>query len=128
VGGLSSQSSNRQALSFGGGAILGVASASEREGLKEFNGKTKYKEWYFVYDPAAEASNPNGGALITGPYTGRTFGANAGGIGTPASQLASPNQPSGFGQPIGSGFGGTSSTGSSPASSTPAGSSPKPAR
>ena len=54
-----------------------------------------------------EAANPNGGGLISGPYTGKTFGgAGSQGIGTPAGQLASPNQPSGFGQPIGSGFGG----------------------
>jgi type II secretory pathway pseudopilin PulG len=126
TGGLSSQPSSQQGLSFGGGAILGVASSSEREGIKEFNGKSKYKEWYFVYDPAAEATNPNGGALITGPYTGRTYGGASGGIGTPASQLASPNQPSGFGQPIGGGFGGSSLGSSSPASSTPAaGSSPR---
>jgi type II secretory pathway pseudopilin PulG len=129
LGGLSSQPSNQQALSFGGGAIVGVASSSERQGIKEFNRKNKYKEWYFVYDPAAEATNPNGGALIIGPYTGRTYGGTAsGGIGTPAGQLASPNQPSGFGQPIGSGFSGTSPSGSSPTTSTPAGSSPKPAR
>jgi type II secretory pathway pseudopilin PulG len=113
TGGSSSQSSNQQALSFGGGAILGVASVSEREGIKEFNEKSKYKEWYFVYDPAMEATNPNGGALISGPYTGRTYSTGSVGIGTPASQLASPNQPSGFGQPIGSGFSGTSSGASS---------------
>ncbi len=125
-GGLSSQPSTQQNLSFGGGAILGVASASQAEGIKEFNGKNKYKDWYFVYNPAAEATSPNGGALIIGPYTGHTFGAGGGGIGTPASQLASPNQPSGFGQPIGSGFGGTSSFGSSPSGSSPAPGSPSP--
>ncbi len=114
-GGLSSQSSSSsRGPVFGGGAIVGVASSSEREGLKEFNNKKKYKEWYFVYDPTSEAANPTGAGLITGPYTGKSFSA-ASNIGTPAGQLASPNQPTGFGQPIGAGFGGTSPT-SNPAS------------
>jgi hypothetical protein len=121
TGGMSSQPSTpQQGITFGGGAILGVASASERQGIKEFNGKNKYKEWYFVYDPASEAASPGGGALIIGPYTRHRYGNNGGGIGTPASQIASPNQPSGFGQPIGQGFGGTSG----PASSTTGSSSP----
>jgi hypothetical protein len=122
-GSSSDSDSKEKALSFGGGAILGVASTSEKEGIKEFNGKSKYKDWYFVYDPAAEAANPKGGGLITGPYTGHTFSNGSTGIGTPASQLASPNQPSGFGQPIGTGVAGSFDTGSSSGSS--AGSSPK---
>jgi hypothetical protein len=120
TGAMSSQPSTpHQGITFGGGAILGVASASERQGIKEFNGKNKYKEWYFVYDPATEAATPGGGALIVGPYTRHRFGNNGGGIGTPASQLASPNQPSGFGQPIGQGLGGASGPASSPAGSSP---------
>jgi hypothetical protein len=103
-------STSSQGPVLGGGAILGVSSASEREGLKIFNEKKKYKEWFFIYDPIMEASNSTGGFLIKGPYTGKTFG-SGGGIGVPAGQLASPNQPSGFGQPIGTGFGGTSSPG-----------------
>lgn len=124
-GGLTSQASSSQSgPTFGGGAIIGVASVSEKDGLKEFNEKSKYKEWYFVYDPIMDASNPNGsGALIVGPYTGKTFqGNSSSGIGTPAGQLASPNQPNGFGQPIGSGPAGTSGFGgaNNPAVGAPA--------
>ncbi|HVZ60845.1 MAG TPA: hypothetical protein VG892_08685 [Terriglobales bacterium] len=98
---------------FGGGAIVGVASISDREGLREFNKKKKYNEWFFVYDPISELANPNGAGLITGPYTGKSF-AQQSKVGIPAGQLASPNQPAGFGQPIGTGFGGTSPSNSSP--------------
>jgi type II secretory pathway pseudopilin PulG len=36
---------------FGGGPIVGVSSTSEKESLKELDGKTHYNEWEFVYDP-----------------------------------------------------------------------------
>jgi type II secretory pathway pseudopilin PulG len=74
-----------------GGFIIGVASVSEAEGIHEFDNKNHYNEWYFVYDPTTDR-----GALINGPYTGKTFG-NSNSIpgATPAGQ-----QPGGFGQPI----------------------------
>ncbi len=104
---------------FGAGAIIGVASSSDKEGIKEFAEKKKYKEWYFVYDPALERATPNGGGLITGPYTGKTFGVGSSGIGTPAGQLASPDaQPRGFGQPIGQPMG-SSPGGLQPTQSNP---------
>jgi type II secretory pathway pseudopilin PulG len=89
-----------------GGFIIGVASASEAEGIHEFEKKDHYNEWYFVYDPTTDR-----GALITGPYTSKTFGnASAipgatpagqmpGGMGQPSSGFGQPS--SGFGQPIG---------------------------
>jgi hypothetical protein len=85
---------------FGAGAIIGVASTMENEGIKEFAKKKEYKEWYFVYDKAIDGATPNGGGLITGPYTGKVFTAgNA--VGTPAGQISSPASPNGsFGQPI----------------------------
>lgn len=39
---------------IGGGPIVGVASTSDKEGLKEIDGKTKYSEWEFVYDPTLD--------------------------------------------------------------------------
>ncbi len=36
---------------LGGGAIIGVSSSSEKESLKEMDGKNHYKDWEFVYDP-----------------------------------------------------------------------------
>src|SRR5579864_4684248 len=47
---------------FGGGAIIGVASTSDKIGIHEFNKKKKYSEWQFVYDP-----NLDRGGLIVGP-------------------------------------------------------------
>jgi hypothetical protein len=82
---------------FGGGTIIGVASVSEKEGLHEFNEKTHYNEWYFVYDPTTDR-----GGLINGPYTGKTFG-TVNTVGQPqpsaSGQPSSLGQSSGFGQP-----------------------------
>jgi type II secretory pathway pseudopilin PulG len=39
---------------LGGGPIVGVASTSGKESLKELDGKTKYNEWEFVYDPSLD--------------------------------------------------------------------------
>jgi type II secretory pathway pseudopilin PulG len=36
---------------MGGAGIVGVASTSEKQGVKEINGKRQYNEWEFVYDP-----------------------------------------------------------------------------
>ncbi|HEY4904744.1 MAG TPA: hypothetical protein VIH89_14820 [Candidatus Sulfotelmatobacter sp.] len=46
---------------FGGGPIVGVVSASKKEGIREFNHKKKYEEWQFIYDPASD----RGGLLNT---------------------------------------------------------------
>ncbi len=81
---------------MGGGPILGVASTSEKKGIHEFDKKSKYNQWLFVYDP-----NQDRGGLITGPYNPKAFMGQANQVGTPAGQM---NQPSGFGQPS-SGFG-----------------------
>ena len=36
---------------FGGAPIIGVASASEQESIKEYNARNHYNEWEFIYDP-----------------------------------------------------------------------------
>jgi type II secretory pathway pseudopilin PulG len=87
-----------------GGFIIGVSSASETEGIHAFDDKTHYNEWYFVYDPTTDR-----GALITGPYSSKTFAfANQIPGATPAGQqpggLGQPITPGGLGQPSG-GFG-----------------------
>ena len=95
-----SQTSSSTASSFGasavfGGAVIGVASSSEKEGLHEFNEKTHYNEWYFFYDPTADR-----GGLINGPFTGKTFANPGAAIGTPAGSIGRPaGQPNTFGQP-----------------------------
>ena len=84
-----------------GPGIAGVASTSEDEGILVYNDKTKYNEWEFIYDPTKEKRPAN---------------PNAGGIGTPASQMGStagspnPNSPNSPPSPYGtnpgfSGFG-----------------------
>lgn len=45
-------SGNRQTM--GGGPIVGVASTSEKESLKEIDGKNHYNDWEFVYDPSLD--------------------------------------------------------------------------
>ncbi|HEY6764662.1 MAG TPA: hypothetical protein VI386_07815 [Candidatus Sulfotelmatobacter sp.] len=58
-GSISSNQLGGQTL--GGGPIVGVASASKKESIREFNNKRKYEEWQFVYDPSSD----RGGLLST---------------------------------------------------------------
>ena len=95
---------------FGGGAILGVASTSDVTGFHEYNEKKKYKQWLFIYDP-----NQDRGGLITGPYNPKAFQGQAAPVGTPAGQT---NQ-----QP-GTTFTNPSGFGSNPAPSQPSGTQP----
>ena len=46
---------------FGGGAIVGVASASKEKSIREFNKKDRYNQWQFIYDPSTD----RGGLLMT---------------------------------------------------------------
>jgi len=48
------------AQSAGGGPIIGVASLSKKEGIKEFNDKDHYNDWLFVYDMRLEQSGGTG--------------------------------------------------------------------
>jgi type II secretory pathway pseudopilin PulG len=87
---------------LGGGAIIGVASTSEKESLGMVDDKNHYKDWKFVYDPTFDKP----GMLINGPYDPKKqmgqFGQQPGQqIGTPAGQPSS----TGFSSPGGSSFG-----------------------
>jgi len=64
--------------SLGVGGIVGVSSTSEKSGLKEIDGKKKYNEWEFVYDPTLDPvmrgnaaggnpANPNGAGANANP-------------------------------------------------------------
>jgi type II secretory pathway pseudopilin PulG len=46
---------------LGGGPILGVASKSKKESIREFNKKNHYDQWQFIYDPSSD----RGGLLNT---------------------------------------------------------------
>ncbi len=89
---------------FGGGAIVGVASASKEKTIRIYNKKKTYDEWQFIYNPAMDQQN----VLLRGPYQPTTIGSTN--IGTPASQLngqqsnGQGQQNTGFGQQN-SGFG-----------------------
>jgi type II secretory pathway pseudopilin PulG len=84
---------------FGGGAIVGVASKSKDPTIRLFNQKKTYDEWQFIYSPMMDRVN----VLLRGPYNGQTIGSTQ--IGTPAGQLnqgTAGQQPGGFGQQPGS--------------------------
>jgi hypothetical protein len=76
---------------FGGGPIIGVASMVDKTGMHEFNAKSNYKDWLFIYDPQRDR-----GGLIKGPYNPNAFVGTGGGpgrpIGTPAGS-GLPNIP-----------------------------------
>jgi type II secretory pathway pseudopilin PulG len=95
----------------GGGQIIGVASTSKKQSIKEFNDKDHYDEWYFVYDLRLEQSGstgvtvaePRAGASTTGDSGSTTGGSATSGSGTSGTSPAGTNsgqpQPSGTPQP-----------------------------
>jgi hypothetical protein len=66
---------------LGGGPILGVVSKSKDEGIHSYGGKTKYSEWFFIYDPSQDK-----GQQMVGPYNpNMTVGLGGGGTQNPAT-------------------------------------------
>lgn len=94
-----------------GGPIVGVASISKDNTIREFNHKKKYKDWAFVYDPAQDQ-----GRLITTPYQPLQQGFGQQG----APNLNGQNGSGGFGNGNGNSFGsspfGTQNSPNSPTS------------
>ena len=76
----------------GGGQIIGFASTSKKNSIKEFNDKNEYDQWYFVYDPRLEQVGPNqtgsatAGLLVAAPRVG-----GGAGQGTPGGLQGSQN-------------------------------------
>jgi hypothetical protein len=71
---------------LGGGPMLGVISKSKAEGIHAFNSKSKYNEWYFIYDPSQDK-----GQQLTGPYNPNlTLGATSNSNGTAGGQTSPP--------------------------------------
>lgn len=56
-------SADQPVRTFGGMPIVGVASTSRAQTIREFDKKKKYNEWQFVYDPTLDR-----GMLIKTPY------------------------------------------------------------
>lgn len=84
---------------FGGGPILGVASTSKKESIREFNKKNHYDQWQFIYDPSSD----RGGLLNTPaqpPLQGSTPAPTAPQPGAPAgaNPVANPPQNAPTGQ------------------------------
>jgi len=78
---------------FGGGPIVGVASTSKDQSIREFNKKKHYDQWQFIYDPATD----RGGLLNTPaqpPLQGVTPNAQPGAAGsTPVNSPVQPGPP-----------------------------------
>jgi type II secretory pathway pseudopilin PulG len=72
---------------IGGGQIIGVASVSKKQSIKEFNDKDHYDEWYFVYDLRLEQSGGTG-ITVAAPR-------GAGGAGTMGTLSTSDLPPTG---------------------------------
>lgn len=83
----------------GGGQIMGVASVSKKQGIKEFNDKDHYDEWYFVYDLRLEQSGGSG-VTVAAPRGGASSTGTSGGTGTPSGTTGTSGTPdSGGSQP-----------------------------
>lgn len=85
---------------FGGGAIVGVASASKAKTIRVFNKKDHYNQWQFIYDPTTD----RGGLLMTPnqpPLQGAIQNVQQNGqqTGQPPAQLGLPGQPGMTAQP-----------------------------
>ena len=74
---------------------MGVTSTSKAKTIREFNHKSHYNQWQFIYDPTSDR-----GGLITTPYQPPLQGAiqnlqqtKPGTTGGPASSFGGMNQP-----------------------------------
>lgn len=94
---------------IGGGQIIGVASVSKKQSIKEFNDKDHYDEWYFVYDLRLEQSGGTGVTVAeprvggSSSTTGASSSTSGGGstIGTSGTQTPPPGTDSGQPPPTG---------------------------
>src|SRR5207253_1997039 len=71
---------------FGGGPIVGVASTSKAQTIREFNHKNHYNQWQFIYDPSSDR-----GGLLNTPAQPPLQGAG------PNTQPGQPPLPNGIG-------------------------------
>lgn len=85
----------------GGGQIIGVASTSKKQSIKEFNDKDHYDEWYFVYDLRLEQSGGTGVTVAEPRLGGSTTGGSTTGGGGTTGTSGTQQPPSGTdsGQP-----------------------------
>ena len=96
------QQPNTDSQPLSGGVIVGVASASSHETIREFNHKNHYKDWLFFYDPAydrgfeikgpTQLTMPTFNAPLQQPGTAGTSQPVASGTVTPATSPQPPTQ------------------------------------
>jgi len=91
---------------LGGGDLYGVVSKSKKMGIHSFGDKSRYSEWFFIYDPGQDK-----GQLMVGPYNPNMF------IGTANSGLGTPNK--GSSSSSSGGLGSSGSSGSTTNQITP---------
>jgi type II secretory pathway pseudopilin PulG len=82
---------------FGGGPILGVASTSKAKSIREFYGKSHYKDWYFIYMPQAITMG-----LLKGPVNPNGTTPNFNGINPNQTQPSGLSNQPGNQPPLGS--------------------------
>jgi len=89
----SNDSGSGGAQVFGGGGIVGVASASKDKTIREFNKKDHYNQWQFIYDP----NSNKGGLLMTPNQPSLTGSVQTVAPGTNGSQAPPGQNPPGIG-------------------------------
>jgi hypothetical protein len=77
---------------FGGGPIVGVASTSKAQSIREFNHKNHYNQWQFIYDPSIDK-----GGLITTPAQPPLQVSQP--LNQPQNPSGGPSSPGGFPSP-----------------------------
>jgi type II secretory pathway pseudopilin PulG len=102
--GSSDTSSSTQQV-IGGGPMLGVASASTAQTIREFNNKNHYNDWLFIYDPMSDRGGllnapyqPNLNALFPTQLPGRGITPGQPSGANPQPQLPQPQNPPNPGQ------------------------------
>jgi type II secretory pathway pseudopilin PulG len=78
---------------LGGGPVIGVVSLSPRESLKEYQGKSHYNQWEFVYDPIADQAKNLQRGLPQGGQVGTPVGQPQSGPNPPANPNPDPTRP-----------------------------------
>jgi type II secretory pathway pseudopilin PulG len=106
---------------FGGGPILGVASASTAKAIHVFYTKDHYNDWLFIYMPTADR-----GGLLIGPINPGVPTGTMGGLAPGLMPGGAPGQ-GGFGQGLGSGSPLSGGQSQGPQTQTPQAPAPAPA-
>jgi len=68
-----------------GGGMAGVASKMDADGIMEYNDRTNYKEWEFIYDPTKDRPRQDPRNMLVGSQAGTPAGSGQNAT-TPTSQ------------------------------------------